>query len=560
MQIIRLRKTYKNIKRMRQILNVLIKHGFGYLVSKLGLQPYISFGKRIVKFKHFEHIDEILSMSQRLRLVCEELGPTFIKFGQFLSSRADILPKEFVEELSKLQDNTTAFSFEEVEKLLNIEFLISYTEIFPYFEKEPTACASIAQVHYAKLKTGEDVMVKIQRPDIQKNITIDFEILKNLAVLLEKHIPESRTYNPTGIINEFLKIITKELDFSYEASNADKFRRNFKDSKLVIIPKVYFEHTTKRILTIEKITGYKISDVINSKDLKIDKKKIASNLVNVYIKMVFEDKFFHGDPHPGNIFVQKDGKIILVDFGIAGYINEEMMQHLLYLFINFLKRGLSPILIEYLKLGVSNENWKEYEKELIDLVERFHSFPIKSIKVSSVLDEIIQLVVKHKLKLPSDFVLLGKTFMIIENLARKLDPEFNFILVAEPYAKNLLLKRIQPQYLAKNLWVFFTDLYDLLKTFPQNIRNIFNKIQQGSLKLEFEHKGLENLILELDKASNRLSFSMIIASLIIGSSLVIQSGFGPKFYGFSALGIFGYFIAGILGLWLAIAILRSGRL
>lgn len=551
-------RTYKNLYRLRQIINVLIRHGFGHFIEKLNLHVFLSPIRRLIGVKRKDKS----GAASRLRQVLEELGPTFIKFGQVLSSRPDLLPEDFYEELAKLQDKVTPFPFSQVKEIVEKELGRPLTEIFSQFIEVPFASASIAQVHEAKLKSGEVVVVKVERPGIQEIISSDMAILQYLARLAERYIPEARLYNPAGMVNEFSYIIQQELDFTVEASHADKIRNFFKGDITIVIPQVFWDYTSPRVLTMEKVKGIKINDFEALDRAGFDRRKLAFDGVNIFFRQIFDHGFFHADPHPGNIFVLEDGRLAFVDFGIVGRISKNTLKIIARIFAAMVKRDSDEILQGYLALGVLGEklDMASFLREVEELLDRYHDVPLKRIRAEDFFIKMVRLSTRHYLRLPQDFVLLGKTIFVMGGLGRELYPDFNILEVAEPFARRLLARRFEPKEIASSMVKAGEEVISLLATFPRQWREIMGKLNRGEMKMEFEHKGLDNFIMELDRSSNRLAFSLIIAAIIIGSSLIIRIDKGPKLFDYPLLGIVGYIMAGILGLWLVIAILRAGKL
>ncbi|MCD6094408.1 2-polyprenylphenol 6-hydroxylase [bacterium] len=550
-----------NIQRLRQILQVLVKYGFGYIVDRLHIEQNI-IGRRFVKLKSIKKLDVFNQPAPvRARKVLEELGPTFIKLGQILSTRPDLIPLEFCKEFEKLQDEAPAIEYEKVKAQIENEFKQPINKIFNNFSSQPVAAASLAEVHLAELKTGEKVVVKVQRPDIRRMITADLEILYGLAKLAEKHIKESRIYDPVGVVEEFKKTILKEIDFNVEANNIERFRRNFKDDDIVYVPEVFRDLSTAKILTIERIEGIKVSDIEKIEESGLDRKQIAINGANAVLKQIFIHGFFHADPHPGNIFVLDNNRIAFVDYGMVGRLDEETKVQFASILTAVVERDVSGVIESLIATGVVEEaDVKRLSLDLEELMDRYYGIPLKELEMGQFLMDAINVVSQNKIKIPPSLFLLSKALITIEGVGRKLDPEFNVAIHIKPFVGKLVREKYSPKRIAKELRGFAKELYVFASSFPKDLSLIFNKIKKGNLKVEFEHKGLENLISQMDKVSNRIAFSVIIAALIIGSSIIMQTNKGPLFLGFPVLGIFGFLIAGILGLWLVIAILRSGRL
>ncbi|MCP5002354.1 MAG: hypothetical protein GY941_00145 [Planctomycetes bacterium] len=550
-----------NIDRLRQILQVLAKYGFGYIVHRLKIDQSIMPNNlfRFGPMKRLEIFD--LSVPVRARKVLEELGPAFIKLGQILSTRPDVIPLEFCREFEKLQDKVPPFEQEKVDEVVATEFGKPVNKIFNNFSYTPVAAASLSQVHYAELKTGEKVVVKIQRPRIKKVITTDLKILDGLARLLEKHMEESRVYDPVGIVNEFQESILKEIDFNAEARHVVKFQLNFKDDATVYVPKIFHHVSTGRVLTLERIEGVKITDIEQIEKTGLYRKQIAVNGANAILKQVFIDGFFHADPHPGNIFVKEGNKIVFIDYGMVGRIDEETKEQLANIFIAIIERDVYEIGETFLAMGMVEEvDVRRLNLGLTVIMDGYYGVPLNELRVGPLLVDIVKLVTKYNVKIPPDLFLLAKTLLTIESIGKSLYPEFNMTVQAKPFVVSLLKSRYSAKKIAKEIRKFAKDLNRIRNTLPKDLNLILGKIKRGTLKIDFEHKGLENLILHMDKVSNRIAFSVIIAALVIGSSIIMQTDKGPLLLGFPVLGIIGFLIASVLGLGLAIAILRSGRM
>ncbi len=553
---------YAYVKRYREIVDVMIRHGFGYLVDKFGLRPFRSIREKLLGPKPLREQWLILSEAERLRLGLEELGPTFIKFGQILSTRHDLIPEEYIEELSKLQDRVPPFDYAEAKKVIEKEFRKNIEDIFSSFDTEPIAAASIGQVHRARLSEGEDVAVKVMRPGVEARIETDLAILMSLARFAEKHIKESKFFNPVGFVEEFTRIIRHEIDYTHEAQNAERFYENFKDSTTIKIPKIYWKYVTKHVLTQEYSEGIKISDIPQIEVLGLDRKKISIDLANAYLKMIFEDGFYHADPHPGNILVSSSGIIIFLDFGMAGHVDPVLHDNLANLIISIRINDIDFLIEALTELGLISDAGGESPAlriKLEELLNKYYSLSTRYIDPTAFLIDIIDIFAKSRGKIPANLMLLSKTLMIRDEISRRLDPDHNFAELTEPYVKKMLEERTKASYLMREASKTFWDFTHLARAFPKRINHILSKAEKGTLKFELEHRGHETLIEELDVASNRLSFSMIIAALIIGSSLIIQTGMSPRIFGVPLLGIFGFFLAGLLGMGLIISILRSGR-
>ena len=562
MQLRKIGQKIRDIRRLNQILRILTKHGFGFAVQQLHLEEH-AIGRGIIKTRVLRRFTEPPeSRAVRLRKVLEELGPTFIKLGQILSVRPDLVPLDLCYELSKLQDRVPPFGYEDVKKQIKESFGSYPDKIFASFDPVPFAAASLGQAHRAQLKTGENVVVKVQRPDIRKMIETDIDILYSLAQLANRYMQDIKFFDPITIVDEFSKTITKEIDFTYEAHNIDKFRKNFKDSTAVHIPRIYWEYTKSRVITTEEITGIRMSDYLTQPHSDEEKKAVAANGANAILQQIFIDGFFHADPHPGNLFILPDNAAAFVDFGIVGRLDEDTRDMVVSLLIAVSTKNMNGVLkaLEMIGVFVEEESVRDFRHDISDFVERFYDIPLKQIEISTILPQAVELMTRHKLKIPPQFHIMIKAIVTMDGVARQLDPDFNTIAHTRPFVERLVHERHDPKRIFKDVAIYSSELLDILKVIPKDAYEIIKKIKTGTLKIEFEHQGLSKFIAEMDKSSNRISFSLVISALIIGSSLIIMANKGPHVYGFPVLGILGFVFAGLLGLGLAIGILRSGRL
>lgn len=557
---LRFHLAYKNIKRLRDILSIMLKHGFKPLIDSLKLTGMLTMSQRVLGIKAKQGKEELTS-PVRLRLAIEELGPTFIKFGQILSTRADILPQEYITELLKLQDSVPAFPFKDVVRAIEQEFKRPVSELFTSIDQTPIAAASIAQVHRATTLAGEDVVIKIKRPGIERTIDTDTAILNYLARLTYKYIHETRVYDPTAVVDEFSRVIKRELDLTLEASFTEKFRFNFADDARVTVPMVYWDLTGKSVLTMQRMDGIKISDVGRLRQEGIDTEGIARLVAEVFFRQVFEFSTFHGDLHSGNIFVLGKDHIALVDFGIVGRIDAEMKQYLADILISFVSEDFEKLTRVYLKMGILPEGVDKaaFEREYYDTMQHYFGRPFKHVKMGELMMDYIKLASRYNIRLPKDLLLFDKCLLELEGLAKILYPEVSILKESEPYAKKLYKERMSPARFAKDALASLSDYKDMMYSYPANIDQIMRKFIDDKVRIEFMHRGLEDFIGEVDRSSNRLTFGLILAALIVGSSLVIASDAAPLIFGFPAFGLLGFIVASLLGFWLAFQILRSGK-
>jgi ubiquinone biosynthesis protein len=548
-------KNLRKFKRSRQVMAVLFKFGLDYFLGRTKIGILARIGKKPQNYK-------TLTTSERLRLALEELGPTFIKFGQILSTRPDFLPPAFIKELEKLQDQVPPFDSFQAQKIIEGELGKSINKLFKNFEPTPIAAASLSQLHKAILPNGETVAIKIQRPNIKKTIEMDLEILEDLASLSENHFDNGWVYRPKLMVAEFKKAIRKELDFINEAHNFEKFEVNFKDIKHIKVPRVYWDMTTTKVLTMEFIEGTKINEIIQDKYKDVfEPVEVAKRGAEAILKQILEDGFFHADPHPANLLVQAPATIIMLDVGMVGYLDEETVINGAKLLQAIIDKNLDRVLRGFENLGIVI---KEYDRHLLrqdlkELFERYLGVPLKNLEISKVSQDILEIMMRHHLLLPANLALMIKALSMVETTGQQLYPDFDMLSTVKPFVKKLLRKKFTLQELLKKSEVVLQESLEFIEQLPNNLIEILHKVKEGKLKFNFEHQGLEKLTREIDRSSNRLSFSLIIAALIIGSSLILQQQVGPFIFGYPILGIIGYLIASFLGLGLIISILRSGK-
>ena len=563
MDIFHIDRTYRNIRRYRQIVSVFIKYGFGGLLEQLNLDYYLALGKSLITLQRLKRDDLVrFSKGERLRLALEELGPTFVKLGQLLSTRPDLVPPDILSELRKLQDKVSGFPFSEVRKQIETSMEIPLEEAFSEFSQEPVAAASISQVHRAQLPDGTEVAVKVQRPEIEELIATDIDIMFTIAELAAKHISELEPYQPALLVREFAKNIRLELDFHVEGRNIDRFAKNFAKDPTVHIPIVYWPQSSDKVLTLEWIDGIKI-DELQSGEMDCDPVVLAAHGADFILRQILEFSLFHGDPHPGNLFVLPGNVIVPIDFGLVGRLDDELATALLDLLISILKQDVQRMLRVLLKIGIVDEdkvNLRELRSDLFELTDRYVGVSLKDLRLQNLVQDFIRIISFHQIRFLPDFMLLLRVLISVEATARKLDPSFDFFNHSAPLVRELSEKRFSPEQLEKIVTSQLREISSLLEIVPGATRDILKKLSRGRLRFEFEHLGLELFSKNLDRIANRLSFTMVISAIIIASSLIMSADNGFKVFGYPLLGIIGYVLAGGLGTWLAIAILRSGKM
>ncbi len=562
MPLSRINRNIRSLKRYRQVLGTLIKYGFGHIVEQLNIDYYIELGKRIVSLGTASREIERLTQAARVRLVLEELGPTFIKLGQLLSTRPDIVSADILEELQKLQDHIPAVPTDQIKAQIHRELGYPAEELFETFADTPLATASIAQVHRATLKNGQQVVCKVRRPDIEAVIETDADIMMGMAYLVEKHLPGGDLYNPVGLVKEFRRTIHRELDFSREGRTTERFAANFTDDETIHIPRVFWEHTGQTVLTLEYVSGIKISHHNELKEAGLDLKIIARNGADNFLRQVFIHGLFHADPHPGNIHVLPGNVICIFDFGMTGRLDDELKLHLTELLLSVLHQDVDRLIMQLLYSGELHDesNLKSLKRDLTEFIDDYYDILLQDLKIGKLLIDFVEILTEYQIKFPSNLMLLSRALFVMEGLGKQLDPDFNMVAQLRPFAEQIIKDRYSPSSLAKETAQTLQSYHALGKSLPKDIKEFINRVNRNKFKIDLEHRGLERLVNDLDKSTNRISFSMVIGALIIGSSLIMQIDKGPMLFGFPILGLLGYTVAGFLGFGLAIAILRSGRM
>ncbi len=497
----------------------------------------------------------------------EDLGPTFIKLGQVLACRPDMLPIDYSREFLKLTDSVAPFPSEEAKKIIEEDLKAPIGSLFASFDDIPVAAASIAQVHRATLHDNSEVMVKVQRPHIVHTIERDISIMRWLADLIEAQIPEMAPYDVPGMVDEFARTIKRELDFFIEASNAVQLRKNFHHSSVLYVPRIYTDLSSKRVLVLEKIEGIRIDEYERLDREGYSRKEIARKGGAAFFKMVLQDGFFHADPHPGNIFVLVDGRLGLVDFGIMGRVTEENMEHFASIFLALANHDYDSLVRQYVDLGFLSDTsvdieqfQREMKEDLAELLEPYYVMQVKQIDFGAYIDRVTNILLRHRLKLPSNLYLMDKSLITLEGILKQLDPDFNYFEAARPYVAELVRRRRNPFRAAQNMKKNMAEFVDAFALLPRQIKATFRKVTQGDIRINVHHEELHHLIRDIDRSSNRLSFSVITAAIIVASSIIIHSGQGPLLFGLPIFGLIGYVIAALLGMWILIGILRSGQL
>jgi ubiquinone biosynthesis protein len=421
-------------------------------------------------------------------------------------------------------------------------------------------------VHHAVLKDGTEVAVKVRRPGIERELEQDVYILTGIAHLLEKHIQDSRIYNPTGVVEEFARTVRQEINFEIELDNAVKFADIFRGSDTIKIPEVFTVYSSRRVMTMERISGIRINELDRLDAAGFDRTVLAMNGAHAFFKQIFENGFFHADPHAGNMFVLEDGRVGLLDFGMVGRLSEENMEVIADTFLALVNRDFDGLVQQYINLGFVSEDTdldkfrKEFKRDLVDLIDPLYGKAFGKIRVGDYLNRVTEIAGRHGMRFPKELVLVNKALFTIEGIGRQLDPEMDFLEVAKPYSASLVKKKLSPSRYLKKARKNLEELSSFTESLPRHLRVIIGKIKRDDIKVNIEVTHLERFIRDFDRSTNRLSFALIISGITISSSVIIHARMGRIVFGYPVLGLIGYIMAGILGLWLVWGIIRSGRL
>lgn len=544
---IRINTNWKTVSRFNEIVKIFRKYGFGKFIGQSGVNRYNPFTKKKID-PYNEMIDE--DFPERLRLMFQELGTTYIKLGQLLSTRPDIVGTDIAKELTKLQDNNPPVDFKEIEEVIEEELEDSISNLFKDFSKEPIATASIGQVHEAYLMTDEHVAIKVQKKDLESLIETDLKIMHFIAKQIDKRISKASIYNIPAIVDEFERTIHKEIDYNIELRNMKHLEYDLRNNNKIHIPKSYSEYTTTKVLTTEYIEGLKLSEVIESDDPKYNKPLIAKRGVNAYFEQIFINGFFHADPHPSNIIIEENNVICFIDEGMMGILDDKFRKELAELMIYFTEENIEGLIKQliYMEIIPDTVNMKVLRRDLTDLFSKYYGTELK--RMTQAIEDLIKLMKKYNVRLPSEFVLMARGISMIEELGLKLDPEIDIVTILRPIARRMITKRYSPSRLFKLFRGNLFDIEHLFNVLPGRLNNIIYKIEEGEIKVQIE-------IYKLDRIATRISLALIISALLIGSSLAMLIDVGPTLFDMPLLGFIGFFISFILSIMTVIEYRRE---
>lgn len=509
------------IVRYAQIVDVLSKYGFG-----IGLEKLFPGKARFRLPQTGGPKTDGSTIYERIRLALEELGPTFVKFGQIMSTRTELLPPEMIDQLKKLQDHAKPIPFSQVMAVIE-ENCPNWEDCFCDIEETPVASASIGQVHRAYLKDGTKVALKVRRPGIDEIIETDLQILESMAERIEMVLPETRLYNPTGMVDDFAHQIVKELDFMHDARNADRMARNFRDVPGIRFPKIYWEYSTPHVLVMEFVEGVRIDDPEAMVEMGLNPHEIGVRGFHAYLKMIFEDGFFHGDPHPGNLFVTSEGDIVFLDFGVVGILRPEKRQNFINLLFALVNDDIELMIrsLEGFGIVIAEEDREGLRDDLYIMMHDFSGGGegVAHFDFGLMVNELTDSMRRYRLKVPMNLMLLLKVFMMVLDIGLRLDPEFNFGTEVTPYLTKLADTNTLSAGYVKRASMTLLEAADAILDMPRNVNLMLRRLSTGTFKLEIVDTDLQKLQMALDRASDKIMIGLVVASLVIGSSLVLQS-------------------------------------
>jgi ubiquinone biosynthesis protein len=552
----------RDLPRLREITLVFVRHGLGDLVARIGLASFLERAGAVL------HRGEVarsarLESPQRLRQAFEELGPTFIKLGQMLSTREDLLPPVWTEELARLHTSVAPVPFDTLRPVVERSLGGPISEVFRDVDLEPVGTASIAQVHRARLLDGREVVLKIRRPDIEAKIEADLRLLAQLARVIESQVPEARRYQPIRVVDEFHRSLMRELDLGLEARNLERFGRNFHDEPYILIPQVHLEWASAVMNVQEHIDGICGEDHAGILRAGLDAKLLAHRGAEAVLKMILVDGFFQADPHPGNVIYLPGNRLAMIDLGMVGRLSTMRRNQVIDLLSGIVHRDVDPIL-EVL-LDWADEDAVDEERLAVDVdefVTDFADVPLKDIRVVVLVARVTALLRDHGIVLPSDLTLMFKALITLEGSARKYDPDFRLADQLKPYVERALAERYAPKAIGRRGGLGVAHVLSMIGSMPRDAARLLKDLRRGRLRIDLDLKRLDLVGHKFGRTMNRVTVGIMTASVVIGSSIVMTVTNGPQWHGipiFTILGALGYVMAFVNSVWIIVSIWRADR-
>jgi ubiquinone biosynthesis protein len=554
--------TARELPRLREISSVLVRHGLGDLVRRAGIATLLEQAGQVLQRGEASEIAQ-LEPHQRARLAFEQLGPTFVKLGQVLSTREDLLPPTWTTELARLHSHVAPVPFDDLLPVVEQALGRSPFEVFGNLEREPYAAGSIAQVHRANLASGTPVILKIRRPGIEAKIDADLRILEHLAHLVEHEIPEVRRYRPVQVVGQLRGSLERELDLAVEARNTERFARNFADDLDILVPRVYWEWTSSVMNVQEHIEGIRGDDLAAIDNAGLDRKALAARGADAVLKMILVDGFFHADPHPGNVMYLPGNRIALIDFGMVGRLSPVRRRQIVALLAGLARHdegAMLEVLLDWRRDDIVDE--ARLAADLSEFAFDYADVQLKDLKIGVLLRRVSAILREHSIVLPVDLALLFKALLSLEGLGRQYDPEFRLIERVKPFLDRAMLERYQPAETARRAQETLSDFYGLVTSMPRDLARLIKDARHGRMRVDLDLRRLDSFGLRLHSAINRATIGIMTASLVVGSSIVMTVAEGPTLFGVPLLtffGLFGYLIAFVNSLWIILSIWRSSR-
>jgi len=546
----------RNLGRSGEIAAVFVKYGFGDVVDRIRMQRYVRWGRRVIlRQRNVPESHE--TRARRFRRALEDLGATFVKFGQVLSTRADLIPADVIAELARLQENVRPFPGEQALEMVERELGRPASELFAVFDPKPVASASLSQVHKAIGHDGRKLAVKIRRPNVPREVERDLSLMTELAILIQNHIPEAGVFDPIGLVNQFARTIRREMNFAREGRTIEDFAKFFRNDATLFVPRVHWEFTSEAVLTMDFVEGCRIDDHAALAALGIQPAYLAANGARIFMKMAFEIGVFHSDPHPGNIRILPDGTFCLLDFGMVGVLEDNQRERLVDLFVAVTHHDVASAVHSVLQLGHAFRpvDMPMLRADVRDFIENYYGVPLEQLHVGRMLSDFAGVMLNHGIRCPADLMLLIRCLVTLEGVGRDLDPSFNLAAHLAPFVERLLSERYSPRHVLDQFIDESRSFVQLARDVPRYVGRSLEKLSKDELKVQFEHTGLDRLMAELDRSSNRVVIGLVVSALILSSALVLRSGTQSVWFTVPL-----FVLSSLLGIWLIYGVFRSGRL